>query len=115
SALRSHRGGYEQYIHDGEDHSDAREPHSLASGRSALHPALLKLPILSRSANEANQIPGARLSVSPKLEAPDVKLSGLLVAERRCDAVHHQLLLRDGLVASGANLAVGGTTPESCH
>jgi hypothetical protein len=58
---------------------------------------------------------GARLSVPPKLETPDVKLSELFVAEHRDDAVHDQLLLRDGLVASVANLAVGGITPESCH
>jgi hypothetical protein len=58
---------------------------------------------------------GARLSVSPKLETPDVKLSELFVAEHRDAAVHDQLLLRDGLVASVANLAVGGITPESCH
>jgi hypothetical protein len=44
-----------------------------------------------------------------------VKLNALLVAERRCDALHHQLLLRDGLAASAANLAGGGITPESCH
>ena len=31
SAHRSHAGGYEQYTHDGEDHSDTREPHLLAS------------------------------------------------------------------------------------
>jgi len=31
SASRNHTGGYEQYTHDGEDHSDTREPHLLAS------------------------------------------------------------------------------------
>ena len=85
------------------------------SSTAAPDSALLTLPILSRSANQANQIPGARLSESPKLEAPDVKLSGLLVAERRDDAVQDQLLLRDRLVASIANLAVGRTSQESCH
>jgi hypothetical protein len=50
-----------------------------------------------------------------KLEAPDVKPNALLVAERRDEAFYDQLLLRDGLVASAANLAVGGITPESCH
>jgi hypothetical protein len=57
----------------------------------------------------------ARLSVSPKLETPDVKLSELLVAASRDDTVHDQLLLGNGLGASVTNLAVGGITPESCH
>jgi hypothetical protein len=30
SAHRNHTGGYEQYTHGGEDHSDTREPHLLA-------------------------------------------------------------------------------------
>ena len=51
----------------------------------------------------------------PELEAPDVKLNGLLVGERRDNALHHELLLRDGLAASIATLAVSGTTPEACH
>jgi hypothetical protein len=45
----------------------------------------------------------------------DVKPNALLVAERRDDAFHGRLLLRDGLVASAASLAVGGIIPESCH
>ena len=55
--------------------------------------------------------------VVPDLEAVDVKLNGLLffrpVAQRRGDAFHHQLLLRDGLVAGIAHLSVRWTTPES--
>jgi len=51
----------------------------------------------------------------PDVEARDVKLKRLLVAERRSDALHHQLLLRDGHVANVARLAVGWTTPESRH
>jgi hypothetical protein len=30
SARRNHAGGYEQYAHDGRDHSDTKEPHELA-------------------------------------------------------------------------------------
>jgi hypothetical protein len=30
-AHRSHAGGYEQYAHDSKNHSDAEEPHLLAS------------------------------------------------------------------------------------
>jgi hypothetical protein len=57
----------------------------------------------------------APLTVPQKLEAPDVKPNALLVGEHRDDAFHDQLLLRDGLVASAANLAVGGITPEPYH
>jgi hypothetical protein len=55
----------------------------------------------------------------PDLEAGDVELNGLLflrpIAERRGDALHHQLLLRDGFVARIAHFPVSGTAPESRH
>ena len=39
-AHRSHAGGYEQYAHDGEDHSDVEEPHLLepASSQARMMP-----------------------------------------------------------------------------
>jgi len=55
----------------------------------------------------------------PDLEAGDVELNGLLflrpIAERRGDALHHQLLLGDELVARIAHLSIRRTTPESRH
>jgi hypothetical protein len=39
--------------------------------------------------------------------APDVKLNWLLVAERRYDAVHHELLLRDGSQAARISPSAG--------
>ena len=115
SAHGSHAGGYEQYTHDGEDHSDTREPHLLASRYSG--PALSAADAtdtqpLCKSGESDPRCAPLRI---PKTETPDVKLSELLVAERRDDAVQDQLLLRDRRVASIANLAVGRITRESCH
>jgi hypothetical protein len=126
SAHRNHTGGYEQYTHDGEDHSDTREPHLLSlqvesgpalsamlpSANQAIQEIVRAIPAWSRP--RAVYVFGA-LSVSLKLEAPDVKLSELLVAASRDDAVHDQLRLRDGLVARIAYLAVRWTAPESGH
>src|SRR5206468_1510075 len=64
--------------------------------------------LVSNGLSACRYVFGVRLSVprTPELEAPDVKVNGFLVAERRGAALHDQLSLRDGLVAGVANLAV---------
>ena len=62
--------------------------------------------------NYSGRRPGNR--VSPQLEAADVEVNRLrrLIAERD-DALQHNLLLRDGLVAHGAADVVFGSTPPN--
>ncbi len=84
------------------------------AGRHRAHRQLHRVRVRLREPAYGGYDFGVRLFRIPELGAPDVKLNGLLVAERRGDVLHDQLLLRDGLITSVANLA-GGTTPESCH
>jgi len=53
--------------------------------------------------------------VIPEMEAGNVELNGLLVARRRGDALHHELLLRDKRVTGIAPFVVAWAAPESRH
>jgi hypothetical protein len=74
TARRNHSGGYEQYAHDGGDHSEAEEPRLCHSTDANL---------VSKRVNARGRL---RLRCTPlripKREAPDVKLNWLLVADR---------------------------------